>query len=128
MATSWGNPATTVIGLDYLVVVPSRARCLSPSRVADDSTYPFFCVSTSQTQKLIRSDLSGFVGSPPGALHPDHGLGGRLLELPSGDIDACVKLSSLVPDDPTSDTNTEQLAHSATVRFGATPRWHMART
>jgi hypothetical protein len=39
-----------------------------------------------------------------------------------------VKLSSLVPDDPTSDATSEQLAHTATVHVAVTPRWQLLRS
>ena len=85
---------------------------MSKSGVANDSAYPDFILSTSDTTKTIRSDLSGLVASAAGTAGPDSGLGGTPIELPPGDVNVFVKLSSLVADDPTSDTTSEQKEHT----------------
>lgn len=117
-------------GLDYLIMHPARQRALSPTGEPNDAYYPDFVASTSETVKLIRSDLSGAIltNSTTGTSHPDHGLGGSFIELPPGNVDMLVKLSSLAPDDTTSDATTEQLAHSATVSVNIIPRWHLLRS
>ena len=114
-------------GVDYLLAVPARRRALSPTHKANDAAFPKFIASTASTKKTVRSDLSGLVAS--GASNPvrDQGLGGSLLEIPTGQVDFVVKLSSLVPDDPTSDATSEQLAHTADVRLDVTPRYYLAR-
>lgn len=114
-------------GLDYLWLAPVRGRAAQITRKANDSTYPRFVQSTAETSKLITSDLRGATSKPPNPFVPDHGIGQALLELPAPDVDLLVKLSSLVPDDPTSDATTEQLAHSATIHAAVTPRWHLFR-
>jgi hypothetical protein len=124
---TWSAAAAAAIGVDYLVLVPSSSRCLSPSGKANDANYPKFVGSTGETKKTIRSDLSGLVAKPPLGAHPDSGLGGNLIEIPPGATDWLIKLSSLVPDDPTADTTTEQLAHTATVHLAVTPRYILAR-
>jgi hypothetical protein len=113
--------------LDYLLMVPARGRALSPTHKANDSSYPKFIGSTAATKKTVRSDLTAVVAS--GSSNPvrDQGLGGSLLEIPTGAVDFLVKLSSRVPDDPTSDTTTDQLAHTADLRFDVTPRYFLAR-
>lgn len=113
--------------LDYLVLVPASARALSPSLKALDSSYPRFVTSTSETMKTVAADLSGVAQRVGFAAYPDHGLGGSLLEFPEPYAETVVKLSSVAPDDPTSDTSTEQLAHSATVHYSITPRVALAR-
>lgn len=113
--------------LDYLVLVPASARALSPSLKALDSSYPRFVTSTSETMKTVAADLSGVAQRVGFAAYPDHGLGGSLLELPEPYAESVVKLSSVAPDDPTSDTSNEQLAHSATVHYSITPRVALAR-
>lgn len=132
LAGSYAAGSSSSFVLDYLVLVPARKRALSPSGKALDSGFPKFIASTGNTTKRVRSDLSGRVNSGAyGAAnqHPDHGLGGSLLELPPGDVDMLVKLSSLVPDDPSSTTDSEQLAHtSAAVRLDVRPRWAYLRT
>jgi hypothetical protein len=112
---------------DYLVMMPSNQRVLSPSGKVNDGSFPAFAAATGEITRLIRSDLSGRYREPGNPDWPAPGLGGSLIEMPIGYTDAVVKLSSLVPDDPTSDTTTEQLAHSATVHFSKTPRWRLGR-
>ncbi len=113
-------------GVDYLWLVPARRRALSPTVKPLDAGYPKFVASTAQTTKTIRHDLSGAVALPPKDPYPDHGLGGALIEFPPGDVDALVKLSSVVPDDPAANTS-EQTTHQASVRFDVTPRWNLVR-
>jgi hypothetical protein len=124
------NTGATSVDLDYLLLLPANQRALSPSGKANDATFPIFIPDTSELTKRIRSDLSGTIKDAAGGVGEvdTSGLGGFLLEFPPGDIDTVVKLSSLVPDDPTSNTTTEQLAHSATVHFAVTPRWRLGRS
>lgn len=124
---AYSHTGSATSGIDYLVLVPSRQRAVSPSGKVNDTTYPKFTASTSETTRVIRSDLSGRTAKPPANPHPDTGLGGELIEIPYGAVDGLVKLSSLSPDDPTSDTTTEQLSHAATVHYAITPRWAMLR-
>lgn len=128
LAASWAAGSSGTFGFDYLCVVPARARACSPTGKALDSSYPKFIASTADTRKTVRSDLSALTASAANVGHPDHGLGGALLELPVGDVDVFVKLSSLVPDDPTSDATTEQEEHAADVTCTVTPRWHFLAT
>lgn len=114
-------------GLDYAVSVPIKHRACLESGVPNDSSFGKFARVTTEVTKTIRSDLAGLVAVPPAGATFDNGLGGELLELAPGDNDLLVKLSSLVPDDPTSDATTEQLAHSATIHMAITPRWHFRR-
>lgn len=60
--------------------------------------------------------------------HPDHGLGGQLMQIPSGESELVCKLSSLVPDSPEVNASTEQTSHEAKVTVTVTPRWFLART
>lgn len=127
VGASWAAGSSGQFGFDELLVTPARQRACSPSGKPNDGTYPPFVASTSQTTKLVRTDLSGMASAPPANPHPDHGLGGQLLQFPPGDVDVLLKLSSLVPDDPTSDATSEQLSHSATVRFSFTPTYWLVR-
>lgn len=127
VAASWAIGSAGQFALDYLVLTPARQCALSPSAKANDASYPDFIASTGATTKLIRSDLSGAVASGAGALGRDAGLGGSQIELPPGNVDLLVKLSSLVADDPTSDNTSEQLAHTAvTGNVRVTPRSWLA--
>ena len=130
LAGTYATASTGSFGIDYLILAPARQRACGPTGKALDATYPKFVQSTSETVKTVKSDLSGRVKNPASYSrfeHPDAGLGGSLLELPAAAADLAVKLSSLVPDDPTSDTTTEQLSHTATVHLAVTPRYHLAR-
>ena len=126
--------STGTLGIDYVILVWARGRALSPTGVANDTNYPTFAGSTTASTKTIYSDLSATVmpgenvqGGAQLWPYPDHGLGGRLLEWPIGDLEMIGKLSSLVPDDPTSDATSEQLAHTAMVHAAVTPRYHLLR-
>jgi hypothetical protein len=124
---SWAAGSAGAFGIDYVVCVPARARACSPSGVANDAYFPKFIASTSDTSKTIRSDLSGLVGSAAANKGRDSGLGGSLIELPPGDVSMLLKLSSLVADDPTSDTSGEQLAHTVTGQVVVWPRVFLAK-
>ena len=125
---SWAAGSSGIFGLDYFCVMPIRRRAAVASSKPNDTSYPKFIASTSDTTKTIRSDGSGLVASAAGTGLPDHGPG-FVTELPVGHCEALVKLSSLVPDDPTSDATTEQLAHTNTVvTLSHTPRWAFLRT
>lgn len=127
VAASWSVGSTGVFGLDRLLCVRAKQRAAGPTGKANDANYPKFVASTSETQKIVRSDLSGRVAAPPANPFPDSGLGGSTIELPSA-ADVAVKLSSLVPDDPTLDAATEQLSHSATVHLDVWPRTFLLRS
>jgi hypothetical protein len=115
-------------GLDYLLAAPIRRRVAGATAKPNDGSYPDFIASTAETTRTVMSDLRGMVAKPPFAGQPvGGGLGGPQIELPSGDTDMVVKLSSLVPDDPTSNTTSEQTAHAATVHVAVTPRVHVTR-
>lgn len=126
LTMSWAAGSSGTAAMDYLCLVPARARCLSPTGKANDSTYPQFIRSTSDTTRTVRSDLSGATASATANSAPDAGLGGSPILLPPGDVDMLIKLSSLVPDDPTSDTTTEQLSHTGvTGTVSAVPRFYV---
>lgn len=117
-------------GFDYFLLLPSNARAISPTGLARDSSYPSFATDVTEITRRIRSDLSGtlletLAGAQESAAP---GLGGQLLEVPSSALEWVLKLSSLVPDDPTSDTTTEQLAHAATFHVKITPRVRLGRS
>lgn len=126
--------STGTFGLDYVLLCRARDRALGPTGKPNDDNYPaFFKLFGFEHSRRIASDLSGqSLQFPNGEMDPavvgDTGLGGSLIELPTGDINALVKLSSLVPDDPTADATSETLSHAVTVQFAVTPRWPLART
>lgn len=124
-----GSGSSGNLSLDYIVCVPVTSRACSPSNKENDSSYPKFIASTETTVKTINHDLSALVRRPEREYgHPDHGLGGQLLEMPPGETQLLVKLSSLVPDNPSVSEASEQLAHKATtVIVKVTPRWYLAR-
>ena len=68
------------------------------------------------------------MGSAAASAGTDSGLGGSLIEIPAGTTEFFVKLSSLVPDDPTPDTTSEQLSHTGvTGAFEITPRYWIVK-
>lgn len=117
-----------VFGVDYVVLAPVRRRAAGMTGVALAAVNPFV-PNTGEWTKRIRSDLSATLrqeqsGAGPGG---SYGLGGALIQPSPGRNRWLVKLSSLVPDDPTSNASSEQLAHSATVSLDVTPRSYMLR-
>jgi hypothetical protein len=117
------------LALDYLLIVPAKQRACSPSSKPHNESYPDFISNTAATVKTIKHDLSALIRKPEREFgHPDHGLGGQLLEFPSGETDLLVKLSSLVPDNLEVNGDIEQLAHEAAVTVVVTPRWFLTRT
>jgi hypothetical protein len=118
-------------GLDYLILVPSMQRACSPSSKPANASYPQFISNVARTVKTIRSNLSATVAKPGKNGHPDHGLGGNLMEFPAGECSLLVKLSNLVPDAPDVfpevSNASEQLAYEAKVTVTVTPRWFLAR-
>ena len=128
IAGAWSTGSSGSFGLDYICLVPARSRAVSKSGVANDAAYPDFIASTSDTTKTVRWDLSGQVASATGNPGADSGLGGVPIEMPTGNVDVFVKLSSLVADDPTSDATTEQLSHTGvTGTFLVSPRYWVTR-
>lgn len=127
VAASWLTGSSGTIGLDYLVIVPARQRMASPTGMANDSAYPRFVPSIAETTRILKGDGSGAIAKPPGEPVQDGGLGVPL-ELPPGAVDLVVKLSSLVPDDPSVSAASEQLSHAATVHASVTPRSFLGRS
>lgn len=122
VAASWAG-GSGVFGLDYLVLVPARRRACTRTGVALDATYPDYIASTSDTNKLIRHDLSGLVASGSGAFGPDAGMGGSTLEPThqprpeigslGGAFDLLVWPSSVVPDDPVASSTDMATSHTS---------------
>lgn len=124
----WTGASSATAGLDYLILVPAQGRALSPTGKADSAAnFPRFFNTTAVAVKTIRSDLSGLVQKPGVVPVPDHGLGGSLIELPPGGCEILGKLSSLVPDDPSSNTSTEELSYTSYMHLAVTPRWTFGR-
>lgn len=133
---SWGGASSGLLGLDALFMVPATRRASSPTGKALGTSYPRFLATTSQQLRRIAADLTGWL-SPPETLYRylgayrAPGLGGSPITLTptagAGRQHLAVKLSSLVPDDPTVDATTEQKEHAATVHAAVTPRSFAAR-
>lgn len=124
----FGSSSAGFWGIDYLLAVPIRTRALTPTGKVLDASYPSFITTPGETTKLITSELRGYSGPRNGGpMSPDSGLGGALIEPQPGSLDMLVKLSSLVPDDPSVNMTSEQLAHPTSVHLAVTPRSHIAR-
>jgi len=129
VAASWLAGSTGVVGLDYLWIAPRRALARGAERKALIVGYPYFATTTTETTRTIRADGSGLLATPPAPASPYHSLGGEPIELPSGVCDLAVKLSSMVPDDPTLTwIDSEFLAQPATLRVSVTPRYAVVRS
>ena len=72
-----------VFAVDAFYVFPARSRFLSPSGIAEDSSYPAFLPSASTLWRTIRSDGSGTIHRTETA-STGPGVGGSLIELPPG--------------------------------------------
>jgi hypothetical protein len=129
VALSWGASSVSASStIDYVMMVPARARALSKTGVAPDSYYPKFIGTTSSVQKTIFGrDLSGAIGVAGTNLGRDSGLGGSLIEVPPGNVEMLLKLSSAVADDPSSSVNEVTLTHNTTWTAKVTPRYFLAK-
>lgn len=123
--TAIGNGGNTgKFGIDYIALVPSRARACSRTGQAADATYPKFFASTNNIYKRVLSDLRALTKPAAGAVwHPDNGLGGAPIEFPVGALTWLCKVSSLVPDNPAVNTDTEQLNYAIEGVVTAIPRY-----
>jgi hypothetical protein len=122
--------STGVFGIDYAMVVPARRRALGATGVAASTITPFVPDNATEWSKQVFEDLHSDIQAESFATSPNQhvGLGGSLIHPTPGANRWLVKLSSLVPDDPTSDATTEQLAQAATVSVDITPRSFMLRS
>lgn len=136
-----GRETTGEWGLDYLMLVPVMQRACSPTSKELEGphgaggSFPRFLTGTSTTRiKSVRHDLSGWTAAPGEGGFPDTGLGGQMLEMPPGNTDLLVKLSNLVPDDPSkaekgfptapcAETSESLAFVDASVEVTVTPRW-----
>lgn len=125
--------------LDYFLLVPVRGRRASPTGEINDTaasgaSYPAFFpfdsgwTATGAASKTLRADGSSIVQAPGAYGYPDAGMG-DVIELPDTDVDMIVKLSNLVPDDPTSDASAETvISYSTSLHAAVTPRYIFARS
>ncbi len=127
VTATWGSGSSGVFGIDYLVLVPAKARAASKTGVANDIAYPTFMSSGDVTKTVKGADLSGYLGSAAGNQGSDSGLGGSLIELPPGNTDLLMKLSTTVPDDPQTTNITETLGHTVTGNVRVIPRYFLAQ-
>lgn len=129
LAPSFSANSSDEFSIDSVVIVPAKQRALTPTGRENDATYPKFINSTSaNVKKLIKSDLSGWIytGTGTDAYFPDSGLGGQLLEIPTGTVDLFVKSTRGVPDDPTPST-ADDANQTLTVTGTIIPRYYLGR-
>lgn len=126
----WANSSSSTIGLDYLVMVPARRRACSRSGVPGASAdyYPAYIASNADTNKIIRSDLSGLAAAGTGTFVTTPGMGGSTIEPQAGDTSLFVWPSNLVPDDPQA-INSEHIVAwpNPTGKLYITPRYYLVR-
>lgn len=115
---------TNAPAVESLLLAPSRGRAVTPTGVATTrwAQYP-----GAEYRKTTRADLSGSseLTSPEASgRQQTPGMGGSLIELPPGDVDALVKVSPAVPDGNDMLVIADPLDVTATaVHFAVTPRW-----
>lgn len=119
--------STGSLGAEALFLYPSRSRTAGPTAKINDATYPQFIPTANTTDKLIRSDVSGAIGTPGKALYPDHGLGGSEITLPPGNGPLGFLACTRVPNDPTASTSDDTMQLSLGTRLDVTPRSFMLR-
>lgn len=124
---------TDVPLIDHLVLVPANQRAVTPTGQAP-SDVKWIPQTTSNVEfvKTVSPDLTGRGGPgrnfvEGGGLMVAAGMGGSLLELPAGDVDVVVKLSSSIPDSPQTTFHNDDKERVATVHFAVTPRWLVLR-
>ncbi len=125
---SWANSATGTVALDWLMLVPANARAVSPIGEALDSSFPKFGPSgTGQFAKTINPNLSGVLTT--GAVSaPDAGLGGSVIELPTGNVDMAVLLSDTMPDEPAGGVSNNSKEWLTTIgNVVVTPRYYLVK-
>ena len=125
-----GSTTSAVAGfnIDYLVLALPNRRATSPTGLASSTPYQPFMPSTSQTTRTIRSDLSSALAAPPKGSAAATGVVGAPLVLPTPNADVLVKLSSLVPNDPTSLVTSETpVTYAPAVSINPTPRFWTIR-
>lgn len=130
LALTTGSGSTGTLALDYLVVLPVRSRCLSPTGKPLNSAYPSFISSTSPTTKTVRADLSAVASSATAGASgmADHGLGGALIEVSPGINDWFCYLGTQVPDDSTAAAVAQLIVNNAALMMDYTPRSFMLRS
>jgi len=127
---AWAAGSTGSVNISGLILVPARSRALTPTGVVlSEGGYPAFIASAGgdglTIVKRIASDGSGSVSAPPvPGEFADHGLGGSLLELPTGRVDMLAVFADQVPDDPTpvAASHVGHPSHLA-IAVSPTPRW-----
>lgn len=130
--------ATPTWDFDYLMLLATRSRTPWPTGKANDTAsaaagfpalvpYDAAWGGSSAMTKTLRSDGSALIAIPGGYAYPDSGPG-KPIELPDTDCDLVVKLSPLVPDDPTSNSVDEAAASLTTsLHCAVTPRYAIGR-
>jgi hypothetical protein len=133
------STGTGTWGIARVVLCPVRQRATLPTTKINDSTYPAWTNSTTETVKAVDSDLTTTAYQPSVSVVPvgDRSMGGTLIEIPPGNIDMLTLLAALVPDDPYASTAIEYLTTGspsattvpqAAVHFGITPRFAQLRS
>lgn len=127
--------AGTTIAYDYLMLCPAGLRATTPTGRANDSNYPTFLptISLQQTRRWT-SDLVSEVGLARetmtfGNMNPQGGIiAPTAVTFPAANTDVAVKLSSLVPNNPSGAADAAEslsLASDATITatFNLQPRF-----
>lgn len=121
-----------IVAFDHLWLMPRRSMLSSPEGKALGSSYPSFVPAATAAERLVRADGRGAWRSAVLGLKPYvpyHGLGGAALELePGSRARFAVKLSTMVPNDPTPALTDSEYGETPTVvGLSVTPRYRLGR-
>ena len=130
LSASWAAGSSGVLGFDYFMFNPVRARALGPTAKRDTlGVYPRFAYGTASTLKhlTLGQDLSGFIAIGSDPYSRVAGLGGSPIELPPGNVDLLVKVGT-VPDDPGPATDQDVISiGSVSGNVRVTPRFYLVK-
>jgi len=127
IAVGCSSGSSGTLGIDYAMLIPARRRAASPSNVSGTDSYPTFLPGLANSQRTIRSDLSGLFSIPPAGASRYHGLGGSLIQVPPGLADVLVDVRSTVPADTDGGTN-DALGDPVTTMLDVVPRSNLLRS
>lgn len=128
--------ATGTIGVDYIVLAPSRSTARSRSG-SSESIVPDFINSTSETTKSIGLDSDGRITGFPGSgniiddvnsdsFTPDDGIGGESIKFPCDTtMEFLVFPHDQVIDLTDSSASGQAKTHSGSVHFHIQPQVHL---
>lgn len=116
-------------GIDYVALVPARSHVLTPTGKSSVGLGTFAEPTVNRTiTKRVHPDTSADQRNFGRQPLRTRGIGGSLIEIPTGEIELLSIVSNSVPDNPTATSNSEAPPNpTPRVRLIPTPRWHYLR-